>query len=114
MTGVRLCVFQRVFARLASTSTSTSTALATWEVSEQVLKPLTTARRCPYTALLDSADTGRATVFVSHAWSYPFRVVMEALQRFEEKQQQCAAAEGRYGEISTYFTRKYSATRHFV
>ena len=92
MTGVRLCVFQHVFALLASTST----ALATWEVSEQVLKPLTAARRCPYTALLDPADTGRATVFVSHAWSYPFRVVMEALQRFEEKQQQCAAAEGRY------------------
>ena len=44
--------------------------LVTWQLKESVVVPATSARKCPYLRILDPRFVGKATVFVSHAYSY--------------------------------------------
>ena len=62
--------------------------LTTAQVVERVIKPATEAARCSYVDLLRAQrptdDAGHpavapATVFVSHAWSYAFGSLLQAL-----------------------------------
>ena len=58
----------------------------TQDVCDAIVKPETAARKCAFVDLLAGkcgADgkpfVGKATVFVSHAWAYPFRVPCEVM-----------------------------------
>ena len=55
--------------------------LTTGDVCFEIIKPATAARKCAY-AELDAApgESGQATAFVSHAWSYPFDWLISALE----------------------------------
>ena len=55
--------------------------LTTGDVCFEIVKPATAARKCAY-AELDAApgESGQATAFVSHAWSYPFDWLISALE----------------------------------
>ena len=73
----------------------------TQNVCDAIIKPETAARKCAFVDLLAGrcgADgrpfVGKATVFVSHAWAYPFRVPCDVM--LEE-------AEEREGKEDAYF-----------
>eukprot|EP00300_Choanocystis_sp_HF-7_P042766 c9463_g1_i2.p1 GENE.c9463_g1_i2~~c9463_g1_i2.p1 ORF type:complete len:420 (+),score=78.64 c9463_g1_i2:84-1343(+) len=70
--GVRLCVFEDVLAYLPRDST-------TKEVCEHV-KVATSENRQSYREALDPDMVANAIVFVSHAWSYKFSAVIDALK----------------------------------
>ena len=42
--------------------------------------PATEGRRCPYCELAEAGEMGTAQAFVSHAWLYPFELLVSALE----------------------------------
>jgi len=52
------------------------------EVVRDVIIPATVSKAVPFTSLLDPCEVGGATVFVSHAWSNPFGLVVAAVRKF--------------------------------
>ena len=61
-----------------------SPTLVTWQLKESIVVPATSARKCPYVNILDSHFVGKATVFVSHAYSYLVADTFEVMLRYEE------------------------------
>lgn len=53
------------------------------ELVKKVVKPITTKWRCSYADLLPKEQRGKVNIFVSHAWRYPFRLLVAALEEFE-------------------------------
>lgn len=61
-----------------------SKGLKTWQLKQEVVLPRTQAKRCALVKVLDAQYTGRATVFVSHAYSYAVEDSIEVMLRYEE------------------------------
>ena len=55
-------------------------ALTTADVCYEIVRPATEGRRCPYCELADAGEMGTAQAFVSHAWLYPFELLVSALE----------------------------------
>jgi len=53
------------------------------ELVEKFIKPKTTKEKCSYAELLPQNQTGKANIFVSHAWKYPVNKLVSALEEFE-------------------------------
>ena len=58
--------------------------LVTSQLKESVVVPATSARKCPYVRILDPRFVGKATVFVSHAYSYVVADTFEVMLRYAE------------------------------
>ena len=55
-------------------------ALTTADVCYEIVRPATEGRRCPYCELAEAGEMGTAQAFVSHAWLYPFELLVSALE----------------------------------
>ena len=59
-------------------------------MKEHVVLPATQRDRVPYTDILRLTcgpdSVGEATVFISHAYMYPFQTVVEAVRAWEQRQ----------------------------
>jgi len=53
------------------------------ELVKKVVKPMTTKWKCSYADLLPKEQRGKVNIFVSHAWRYPFSLLVSALEEFE-------------------------------
>ena len=64
----------------------------THEVVAEIVTPATVNLLEPFTSLLSQEDVGPATLFMSHAWSNPFGLVVAAARKFtsdaQNRQQQ--------------------------
>ena len=54
--------------------------LTTADVCYEIVRPATEGRRCPYCELAEAGEMGTAQAFVSHAWLYPFELLVSALE----------------------------------
>ena len=81
--------------------------LKTFAICENMVKPATWQRRCPYIDLVEEQEKGQANIFVSHAWMYDFRVVVQALKRFEELQSAKRDVSGRTGNATKSMAKKF-------
>ena len=54
--------------------------LTTADVCYEIVRPATEGRRCPYCELAEAGEMGTAQAFVSHAWRYPFELLVSALE----------------------------------
>ena len=54
--------------------------LTTADVCFEIVRPATEGRRCPYCELAEAGEMGTAQAFVSHAWLYPFELLVSALE----------------------------------
>ena len=55
-------------------------ALTTADVCFEIVRPATEGPSCPYCELAEADEIGTAQAFVSHAWLYPFELLVSALE----------------------------------
>ena len=55
-------------------------ALTTADVCFEIVRPATEGPSCPYCELAEADEVGTAQAFVSHAWLYPFELLVSALE----------------------------------
>jgi hypothetical protein len=82
--GVSLSFLQSFVARRPHVA-----RLRTEEVVDAVIKPETMKRRCAYVDMLrgtsSGGEIGPSTIFVSHAWKYPWEVLVQTISGWEKE-----------------------------
>lgn len=53
------------------------------ELVKKLIKPMTDKWKCSYADILPKEQRGRVNIFVSHAWRYPFNLLVSAVEEFE-------------------------------
>jgi len=53
------------------------------DLVKKLIKPMTDQWKCSYADILPKEQRGKVNIFVSHAWRYPFNLLVSALEEFE-------------------------------
>jgi hypothetical protein len=78
-TGIKLAYLVKFASKLPIEFLNEAT---TKDVCDNFVIPPTEEKKTSFVESLDSSEVGQATVFVSHAWQYKFKDVLQALERY--------------------------------